>query len=128
MSEQSHGRRTVTRGEFDNLECNRCGACCERILLPSPLKFVEALARQSLVDRAPAEWQLENQRFVAWLSDLEPTGPVFGTDAGTVHEYRCVRFVRLPDGTGFCTAHDKRPNLCREFPYGRPVSRDEYPD
>jgi Fe-S-cluster containining protein len=121
-------RRKLTRGQFDQLECNRCGACCEKLLLPSPLKLVEALGARAREEIRGDEWNSENQRFIAWLSDLEPTGHEVNSGDGSLHEYRCKRFRRLEDGSGFCSAHDQRPNLCREFPYGRPVDPDEYPD
>ena len=60
-------RPKVTRGEFEQIECNRCGACCTKLWLPSPLKLAQFLsARESAVDPTP-EWLLENDRFIAWL-------------------------------------------------------------
>ena len=115
-------RPRVTRGEFEQIECNRCGACCTKLWLPSPLKLAQFLsARESAVDPTP-EWLIENDRFIAWLSALEPTGKVDerGSEDET-HQYCCSRFVRLEDGSGFCTAYEDRPSACRGFPYGRPV-------
>ena len=47
---------------------------------------------------------------------------------GYTHQYRCSRFTRMENGEGFCTAYDDRPNACRGFPYGKPVSGDDFQD
>ena len=122
-------RPKVTQAEFEQIECNRCGACCEKLWLPGPLELAGFLGARSSVPDAPAEWALENDRFIAWLSALEPTGKVKARyEAGDreTHQYRCTRFERLEDGSGFCTAYDDRPSACRGFPYGRPVSGADF--
>jgi Fe-S-cluster containining protein len=122
-------RPKVTQAEFEQIECNRCGACCTKLWLPSPLKLVEYLDLRSQVTDPSPEWLLENDRFVRWLSRLEPTGEVHtareALDQGT-HQYRCTRFVRDENGNGFCTEYEDRPNACRGFPYGRPVHAKDF--
>jgi Fe-S-cluster containining protein len=121
-------RRRVTQGEFEAIECNRCGACCEPLWLPSPLLLVEAAASPLPAGAAP-ERAVEHERFVAWLHVLQPTGRV-EADAkpGATHEYHCGRLQRDAYGLSFCTAYEDRPSVCRDFPYGKPVNPEEYPD
>src|ERR1700724_2737468 len=69
-------RRKVTRAEFDQIACNNCGACCETLWLPGPLKLAEYLGVGASSSTPSAGWRLENERFIAWLSALEPTGKV----------------------------------------------------
>jgi Fe-S-cluster containining protein len=117
-------RPKVTREEFEQIECNRCGACCEKLWLPSPLRLAEFLsAAESVINPSP-EWQLENERFIAWLSALEPTGKVkrwASEEDEATHQYCCTRFERDASGAGFCTAYEDRPQACRNFPNGEPV-------
>jgi Fe-S-cluster containining protein len=122
-------RPRVTQAEFDQIECNRCGACCEKLWSPGPLKLAEFLGARATVTDPGADWLLENDRFIAWLSALVPTGKVkhgYDADDTETHQYRCTRFVRLEDGAGFCTAYDDRPSACRGFPYDRPVHAPEF--
>ena len=120
-------RPRVSRAEFDQIECNRCGACCTKLWLPSPLKLSMYLAARETVQNPSEEWILENDRFVAWLSVLEPTGRIDETPfTEATHQYTCTRFVRLEDGSGFCTAHEDRPEACRGFPYGEPVHHQDF--
>ncbi len=50
-SEPNDAIRVVTREEFNRIECNRCGVCCERIHMPSPLVLAQEIGRYAL-DRA----------------------------------------------------------------------------
>ena len=122
-------RRKVTREEFDQITCNRCGACCETLWLPSPLKLVEFLGASSLMKDPTPEWIEENDRFIRWLSALDPTGKVASGSPQpdeANHQYCCSRFVRQEDGAGFCTAYEDRPDACRDFPYGQPVGGEDF--
>jgi len=106
-------RPAVTRAEFDRIECNRCGACCEVVWQPSPLSMAILLGRNVV----PGE-------ILSWWSDLEPieTSRNTGDDrSGRLQKYRCLRFSREGDGTGFCTQYESRPVPCRMFPDGHPV-------
>jgi Fe-S-cluster containining protein len=122
-------RPKVTRAEFDQIECNRCGACCTKLWLPGPLKMAEFLAAGSAVQDPSPDWVEENDRFIAWLSALEPTGKVdLMARDGATHQYSCSRFTHLDDGSGFCTAYEDRPSACRGFPYGEPVRGEDFKD
>ena len=122
-------RPKVTWAEFEQIPCNRCGACCERLWLPSPEKLMSFSGAPSAVTNPSAEWLDENRRFVAWTAALELTGRVNeAAKDGYTLQYRCSRFKRLEDGTGFCTAYDDRPNACRDFPYGKPVRGEDFED
>ncbi len=122
-------RPRVTWAEFERIPCNRCGACCERLWMPSPDKLTSFSGANSGVENPSREWRAENRRFIAWIAALEPTGRVNAAAAdGYTHQYRCSRFTRMENGEGFCTAYDDRPNACRGFPYGKPVSGDDFQD
>jgi hypothetical protein len=100
----------VTRAEFEQIVCNRCGACCEVVWQPAPLAMAVLIGRNAV----PGE-------MLAWWSDLEPSAPGGGTRSGALQKYRCLRFVRQADGAGFCSRYDERPQACRTFPDGEPV-------
>ena len=109
----TEGRRTVTRAEFQHIECNRCGACCEVVWQPAPL-FMAILLGRNVV---PGE-------ILSWWSDLQPieaTASNADDRSGRLQRYRCLRFAREGDGTGVCTQYESRPVPCRTFPDGSPV-------
>jgi Fe-S-cluster containining protein len=105
-------RKSVTRAEFDEIACNRCGACCEVVWQPSPLRMAVLLGRNVI----PGD-------VLSWWSDLEPSEASSSAlnRSGSLQKYRCIRFVREPDGLGRCTQYDTRPAACRTFPNGEPV-------
>ena len=106
-------RRSVTREEFERIECNRCGACCEVVWQPSPMAMAVLLGRNVV----PGD-------MLAWWSDLQPieaTGPNTDDRSGRLQKYRCLRFARDVDGIGTCTQYEARPVACRTFPDGAPV-------
>jgi Fe-S-cluster containining protein len=119
-------RRKVTPAEFEQIACNNCGACCETLWLPGPIELAGYLSAGESAPAASPAWRLENERFIAWLSALEPTGKVLEPsqtlDEGFTHQYCCSRFKRRDDGSGFCSAYEDRPAACRGFPYGKPVT------
>jgi len=123
-------RRKVTRTEFEQIDCNNCGACCETLWLPGPVKLAEFLTAAGATPEASPAWRLENDRFIAWLSALEPTGKILepsqARDEGFTHQYCCSRFQRREDGSGFCSAYEDRPDACRGFPYGKPVTAEGF--
>ena len=123
-------RPKVTQAEFDQLACNNCGACCEILWLPGPLEMAQFLSAGESARDATPEWRLENERFIRWLSALEPTGRVMdaaeASDEGYTHQYRCSRFKRREDGSGYCSAYEDRPSACRGFPYGQPVRAEGF--
>lgn len=124
----------VTREEFDKIECNRCGACCEAFWQPGPLEMAMMIGKLQIDKRIfdyysdedlmmMAGWSFDQYfndlAHIKWWSDIEPVDGVYN-EYGTL-KYRCHRFQRLPDGLGFCTQHETRPNVCRNFPYGKTV-------
>ena len=120
-------RPKVTQAEFDQIPCNRCGACCERLWLPNPQKLATHAQAPPAMANPSGEWLEENRRFIAWVAALVPTGRVNETaEDGYTHQYRCSRFTRVEDGSGFCTAYEDRPNACRDFPYGKPVRGEDF--
>ncbi len=109
--------RQVTQEEFDKIECNRCGQCCEGFWLSSPLALATHL--ESITD--PKYWD--------WLNHIEPTGKVSDDfSANTLFDglhrtqYRCTYFKRDTNGLGMCTNYKNRPDVCKEFPYGKPTT------
>ena len=112
MTESQEPRR-VTRQEFDQIVCNRCGACCEVVWQPSPMAMALLIGRNVVAGD-----------MLSWWSDLEPT-PGSGRDSpvrsGQLQKYRCLRFVRDLEGRGVCTQYDSRPVACATFPNGSPV-------
>ncbi|MEX2430774.1 MAG: YkgJ family cysteine cluster protein [Dehalococcoidia bacterium] len=122
-------RLKVTWAEFEQIPCNRCGACCEKLWLPSPAKLAELANAPIPEPSPPPEWLEEKRRFAAWVAALEPTGQVHeAASDGYSHQYRCSRFIREADGAGFCTAYEDRPSACRGFPYGKPVRGEDFGD
>jgi Fe-S-cluster containining protein len=122
----------VTREEFNRIECNRCGVCCERIHMPSPLVLAQEIGRYAL-ERALwspeavaamglEDAMLDRERLVAWWSQFTPVARHEAPGQPLQYEYTCARFVRLPDGAGACTAYEDRPSTCRSFPNGRPMN------
>ena len=106
-------RPEVSRAEFEKIECNRCGACCEVVWQPSPLSMAMLLGRNVV----PGD-------ILSWWSDLQPiemTEATGGDRSGRLQKYRCLRFSREEGGAGFCTQYASRPVACRTFPDGHPV-------
>lgn len=131
-SEPNDAIRVVTREEFNRIECNRCGVCCERIHMPSPLVLAQEIGRYAL-DRArwPREAidamgledaMLDRERLIDWWSQFIPVARVEEPGKPLQYQYRCSRFYRDFEGAGSCTAYDDRPSTCRNFPNGRPMT------
>ena len=120
-------RLKVTQQEFDQIPCNRCGACCERLWLPHPQRLAARAQAGPPMNEPSTAWLEENRRFKDWVAALVPTGIVNqAAKDGYTHQYRCSRFIRVEDGSGFCTAYDERPAACRDFPYGKPVRGEDF--
>lgn len=139
----------VTQEEFNQIECNRCGECCEGLHFQSPLRniFIYGGEQSYIVrflrernkgfndyDLVEAGWKPDEvKRCIAnldWFEHLEAMGPNIETDdpTGNNQRYRCTYFKRQEsDGLGFCTIHERRPNICRNYPYGNPVVTDDLP-
>jgi Fe-S-cluster containining protein len=122
----------VTREEFNRIECNRCGVCCERIHMPGPLVLAQEIGRYA-IDRAAwspealealglEDAMLDRERLIDWWSQFTPVARVEEEGKPLQYQYRCARFYRDLEGAGCCTAYDDRPSTCRAFPNGRPMN------
>lgn len=102
---------------MDNIVCNRCGDCCEQIILRRPLNLVLAVRDGKWGGEAVAV----DEPTAAWFRDLTYLGERDGA-----HVYRCRRFRREADGTGTCMRYEERPLSCSEFPYGWAVTGPDW--
>lgn len=102
----------VTQAEFDKIECNRCGACCEALWLD--INAVEHPEQHRWADQEKME---------RWLKALVPTGK---PDLNGQRQFSCSLFARDSEGLGVCTIYEDRPHPCSMFPYGRPVDHANF--
>lgn len=100
--------RTVTPDEYRAISCNRCGVCCEDLLVPHPPADLAGVLDAPTLD--------PDKR--AFLAGLVPVAPVAGG-----WRYRCRHFRRDADGLGVCGVYAERPAVCSRFPYGGVVRR-----
>lgn len=84
-------------------ECNGCGACCRsiRIALPRWLPF-----RQRLTPLVLA-WAARSRPFLYHRGQLEPGELIFGCS--------------YLSADNRCTVYAERPDICRLYPYRRPL-------
>lgn len=104
--------------------CNGCGSCCDPVTLP----FTQAEAAQmrlGSIDERTREWVLlelrplsrrEGLRRAPWLAGK---ATVAMDDEGNVTAvystfYECSN---LDPVTRQCTAYERRPDVCRRYPY-----------
>lgn len=92
-----------------DVTCNRCGDCCERVIITEGKRELLRRARNG-------QGFYDHDALMAWLRDLRYVRTRDGYPV-----YRCMRFRREEDGTGTCTRYEERPAVCRDFPYGRAV-------
>lgn len=133
----------VTQEEFNAITCNRCGDCCEAFYQPSPLDIAIDLGkfakRKQSVDYYGFDalilvygWSqddiddyIDYEKRSRWYSDLEPNDtPSYVYHNEYRQQYKCHRFKRINIDEGLCTAHEDRPNVCRNFPYGKPAGKE----
>lgn len=119
--------RSVTQAEFDAIECNRCGRCCQRLFHPGSLGLamhlganwavhVSGYSDEQLIAVGWTQERIVNERrWASWIGDLVPSGEVEISTSNRV--YSCSRYQ---DGVG-CTRYEERPDVCRDFPYGHPI-------
>lgn len=106
-------------------ECNSCGACCDPVTLPFDYSHLLEWAR-NMSDR-DAHWvrtaimpmtPIEAYQHEPWLrradlvSSVQANGIVM--DGDSVFFYRCRWFDR---DARQCTQYDKRPDVCRVYPW-----------
>lgn len=114
----------VSIEEFEALTCNRCGDCCQEFWLPSPLELARTIGNALEWDEynsatgAPVD--PDNALFAEWLGHVEPHANQSPPRWGERQKFRCDRFVIDEEGIGQCTAYERRPHTCSDFPYGRP--------
>lgn len=106
--------RYVTRDEFAAIECNRCGAYCTRFHLASDPRV--ALQRELALGACP-----ESDAHVRDLATIAAMSEKVADAADGGAWYRCRHFRWEEDGLGACTIHERRPEMCRGFPYDKPV-------
>jgi Fe-S-cluster containining protein len=106
--------RFVSPAEFEAIECNRCGACCTRFHLDEDPG--RALDRELALGAHPAF-----DRHVRDLITVAAMAEHIEDDAEGGAWYRCRHFAWAAPGLGACTIHDRRPQMCRGFPYGKEV-------
>ncbi len=96
----------ITPVEYWRITCNRCGLCCEDLRCPdSPAQIA---ARVHDPDEDPDQRE--------FLAGLVPVRPVPGG-----WQYRCRHFARDDAGLGVCMVYERRPPICRGFPFGEVV-------
>ena len=97
----------VDQETYDQIECNQCGDCCEGLSLEKmdPLTLIRRTANKEI-----------STYDAMWVGQL---APIWRDDLG-YYVYSCSYFERSDDlQTGRCTAHDARPEVCRNYPNGR---------
>jgi Fe-S-cluster containining protein len=104
--------RTVNRQEFEAIQCNRCGECCERFHLPG--------TKEQMLAWLDKDWAGPERWWVAELVELGPYGEP--DEVGRQPSlFACPWLSREPGQPATCTIYSKRPATCRNFPYGGPV-------
>ena len=119
----------VDQVAFDAIECNRCGSCCEGFFLSDPqwkelgpigtgpigmLVHREYWRAHGLVDYE-MDFDSDPRKSMFWLGGLEPW-----QDEEERWRYRCPHFERDEEGLGVCGIWPERPEVCSDFPYGKP--------
>jgi Fe-S-cluster containining protein len=98
----------VTPAAYRAITCNRCGMCCEDIPLPYSPTELAALVADPATD--------PDSR--AFYGGLQAAGP-----EPLGWRYTCRHFSRDAAGLGVCAIRETRPDICRNFPYGKMVRR-----
>lgn len=101
---------------------SRCtGHCCERFTLPYDYDTMQARLADSRLE-TPKEPVITDIEIIAPM--IIPLGeehwdPATGNDLDgrTIHHYTCKNFNK---STGDCGIYEKRPQMCRDYPYDRP--------
>ena len=120
----------VTLAEFEAIECNQCGDCCEEFntrLSPFQMAaradqlekwiywrplYTEAEKRSAM---AQCRWEREAPILLESLPSSDRTRP---------WTYRCRFFERDDPDRGHCMVYAGRPPMCSKFPYDKPANFD----
>ena len=98
-------------------DCSMCGDCCEDIALNVDLRVGSSWQSAGyMAGRKGRDWAFIQKNFV-------PTGDVVRQGKTVKQKLKCLKFD--PEKR-ICTAHDERPDLCRNYPWygGEPVRGD----
>lgn len=94
--------------------CNRCGKCCEAIVLPQSLEYIKVFGKHSrstdygfayrnLIPISREEALRINPHLVKWGESLNES-----------FFYRCKQFCEVSRS---CIIHDERPHMCSGYPW-----------
>lgn len=126
----------VTIAEFEAIECNRCGQCCEGYFAPSPLEIAAIMGRYADAAVGSAELYFAGgdaayapvpgwtgyKADLMWFAAMAPLDGQPAPRWGKRQRYSCAHFARDADGLGACTVYARRPWVCWAFPYNEPAS------
>lgn len=98
-------------------DCSMCGDCCEDIALSVDHGTIVARIAQG---KSAGKWSKDAQ-FI--LTNMRPTGRVVRQGKRVKQVLECAKFDKE---TRLCTAHDDRPELCKQYPWygGEPKQGD----
>lgn len=105
---------------------DRCtGRCCRDFFLPFTPESLRAAAARAQEERlaelplapgvtdlpsSPQSHRAELEQIAAMVVPFRPAGP----DSSRGYRYSCVNL----DEDGDCAIYDRRPDMCRNYPYG----------
>lgn len=130
----------VDRPTFDGIECNRCGACCEKFSLSTPdwsegrlwwnyrgpLGWLELWAyrevRGQTIESAHGGPGGTNFAAMLFFGQLTATWTEETEEEHGGWFYSCGHFRRDEERLGVCGIHETRPKMCSEFPYDKPIT------
>lgn len=130
--------------------CNNCGKCCESFHLPFSIRDLEDKKR-ILKDSPSLQFYGENKELkekifldfvehVPWeekhkevsihsiLSGVESKHEEHFTEVQKGSLYRCKLYKKGDDGNGYCSVHENRPDICRNYAPGSKENPKGYLD
>ncbi len=116
--------------EFEAIECNQCGDCCEEFnLRQSPFELADSAAQLDRLNfhalAYPRRDVESDRKWHRWAKEAPiplRSAPLFSGERPWT--YRCRFFVRDDADHGHCTVYEGRPPVCSNYPYGKPASFD----
>lgn len=106
------------------MPCNRCGQCCTKLYLNFSPETLLSTANESM--KLPITKQSVIDRDVIFLVDallltqFIPAHEQAGKNLPDYWEYRCRHLIpQSASMKAACSAYDRRPHTCRDFPYYR---------
>jgi len=132
-----------TEAEKTEAKCNQCGDCCRTTYLPFTHQSLAKLLEDSALPeggRSALVWEMfptaqirsGEHEGMTWLDFLEPIvdaekwfsisrmlrGEVFPNKPppeGEELTFRCSLLKENEDGTGSCSIHEDKPDICKSF-------------